>query len=156
MNETDPAHKITDRPCEGAAAFGGGALGAQCLHQLRAGFCFHKILKDAPYQHGFGFVHDQPAVPRVITKRHKAAHPNATRAGCRHLVADALPDHFPLELREGKQDIQREAPHAGGGIEGLRDGNKGHVIRVEHLYQLSEIHQRARQAVDLIDHHNIN
>ena len=127
-------HAIDVAFCEGAAAFGGGALGAQCLHQLCAGFCFHKILKDAPYQHGFGFVHDQPAVPRVITKRHKAAHPNATRAGCRHLVTNALPYHFPFELRKAEQDVQREAPHAGGRVEGLRDGNKRHVIRVEHFH----------------------
>ena len=34
--------------------------------------------------------------------------------------------------------------------------HEGHVVAVEHLDQLREIHQRARQAVDLVDHHHVD
>ena len=50
-----------------------------------------------------------------IPERHNASHPHAL--GGSDLVADPLAGDFPLELREGQQQVQREPPHGAGGVE---------------------------------------
>ena len=77
-------------------------------------------------------------------------------AGGRELVADALADHLALELGEGEQDVERQPPHRGGGVERLGDADEGDAVAVEHLDQLGEVHQRAAEPVDLVDHHDVD
>ena len=43
-----------------------------------------------------------------------------------------------------EQDVQRQPPHRGGGVERLGDRDEGHAVAVEHLDQLGEVRQRAR------------
>ena len=57
---------------------------------------------------------------------------------------------------EAEQDIQRQPPHRRGGVERLRDRDKGDLVAVEHLDQLGEVGQRAAEPVDLVDHDHID
>jgi hypothetical protein len=57
---------------------------------------------------------------------------------------------------KAEQDVQRQPPHGRGGVEGLRDRDEGHAVAVEHLDQLGEVHQRAAEAVDLVDHDHVD
>ena len=105
---------------------------------------------------GLGLVDHQLAVLDVVAHRHEAAHPHAALAGGRELVADALADDLALELGEAQQDVERQPPHGGRGVEGLRDRHEGDVVPVEHLDQLGEVHQRAAEAVDLVDDDDVD
>ena len=113
-------------------------------------------LKDRAHQLGIGLVDDQLAIPDLVTQRRPAAHPHAPLAGGRELVADALANYLALELGKGQQHIQGQPAHRGGGIEGLRHGDEGDPVLVEHLDQPGKIHQRAGQPVDLVDHDDID
>ena len=101
-------------------------------------------------------VDDKLASLHVITQRRYTAHVHALCAASPELVADPLCSHFALKLSEGQKHIQRQPTHAGGCVERLGDGHEGDVVALEHLDQLGEIHQRAGQAVDLVDDHNID
>jgi hypothetical protein len=61
-----------------------------------------------------------------------------------------------LELREGQQHVQRQAPHRGRRVELLRHGNKGRVFGIEDLDDLGKIGERAGQPVDLVDDHRVD
>ena len=98
----------------------------------------------------------QPAVLDLVAERRPAAHPHALLAGRRELVADALADHLALELGEAEQDVERQPAHGGRGVELLGDADEGHVVALEHLDQLGEIRQRAAEAVDLVDHDDVD
>ena len=47
-------------------------------------------------------------------------------------------------------------PMRGGGVEGLGDGDERHLMGVEELDQLGEVGQRAGQAIDLVDHDDVD
>src|SRR5229473_804396 len=64
------------------------------------------------------------------------------------LVADALADDLALELREGQQNVQGQAPHRGRRVELLRHRNKGGAPSIEDLDNLGKIGERAGQPVD--------
>jgi hypothetical protein len=68
-------------------------------------------------------------------------HPHALHSRSLHLVADALGSDLTLELGEAEQDVQRQPPHGGGRIEGLRHRDKGDAVPVEDLNQFGKIHQ---------------
>ena len=55
-----------------------------------------------------------------------------------------------------EQDVERQPPHRGRGVERLGDRDEGDAGAVEHLDQLREVHQRARQPVDLVDHDDVD
>ena len=59
-------------------------------------------------------------------------------------------------MGEGEQDVERQAPHAGGGIELLGDRYEGHTVGIEQVDDLGEVPKRSRQAVDLVDHYDID
>ena len=82
---------------------------------------------------GLGVVDDELAVCHIKTQWRHAAHPHALFLGGGDLVADAFAGDFPLELGEGKQDIQRQPSHAGGGVELLGDRNERYAAAVEDL-----------------------
>jgi Cu2+-exporting ATPase len=50
-------------------------------------------------------------------------------AGCRELVADALADDLPLELGEGQENVEGQATHRRGGVEGLLPDQKAAKIK---------------------------
>ena len=75
---------------------------------------------------------------------------------CRELVPDALADHLALELGEAEQDVERQPPHRGRGVELLGDADEGHVVALEHLDQLGKVGERAAQPVDLVDHDDVD
>src|SRR5215207_4233292 len=91
-----------------------------------------------------------------IPERHLAAHPEALALGGRDLVADALARDLALELGEGEKDVQGEPAHAARGVEGLGDRDEGDAVRVEELDQLGEVREGPGQAIDLVDHHDID
>ena len=72
------------------------------------------------------------------------------------LVADPLADHLALELGEAEQDVERQPAHAGGGVELLGDRDEGHLVPLERLDQLGEVHQRAAEPVDLVDDDDVD
>ena len=53
----------------------------------------------------------------VVAQSGHATHPDAALAGCGDLVAYALARQFPLELSKRQQDVERQSPHGGGGVE---------------------------------------
>jgi hypothetical protein len=74
----------------------------------------------------------------------------------RDLVPDALGCNLALELREGQQHIQSQAPHGRRGVELLGNRNKRHAVLVEQFHQLGKVRQRAGQSVDLVDDDDID
>ena len=104
----------------------------------------------------FWLVDDELAVNHVVTHRHEPTHPHAFGAAGSKLVADALAGDLAFELGEGQQDVERQAAHRGRGVERLGDGDERHPMLVKHLQQPRKVHQRARQAVDLVDHHHVD
>ena len=113
-------------------------------------------MEDVADQLGLAFVWDQPAVLDVVAKWRHAAHPHALALAGGDLVADALAGHLPLELGEGQEDVQHQPPHRRGGVELLRDRDEGHAIALEHIHHLGEIGEAACQAIDLVDHHDVD
>ena len=101
-----------------------------------------------------GGIRQQLSLDDIVAHRRHAAHPDTFGAAGGDLVAHTLTARFPLELREGQQDVQGQAPDAGGG-ERLRHGDGSHLLRVERFDKFPEIGQRAGQAVDLEDDDHI-
>ena len=61
-----------------------------------------------------------------------------------------------LELGKGQQHVEGQTAHGGRGIELLGHRHEGDAVGVEQLDQLGEVRERAGQAVDLVDHDNID
>ena len=61
-------------------------------------------------------------------------------AGSHHLVAGALGDDLPLELREGEQDVQGQLAHGAGGVQLLGHRHEAHAVAIEDLHHPSEVH----------------
>jgi hypothetical protein len=122
--------------------------------QSRAGL--DEAIEDPAHERRLALDDHQPAVLYLVAEGRPAAHPHALGAGGGELVPDALATDLPLELGEAQQDVQRQPPHRGGGVELLGDADEGHVVALEHLHQPGEVHQRAAEAVDLVDHHDVD
>ena len=91
-----------------------------------------------------------------ITERWDATHPHPFSFRGGDLVADAFADDLALELREGQQNIQGQAPHRGRRVELLRDRNERCAPGIEDLDDLGKIGERTGQPVDLVDDDNID
>src|SRR5215208_6759070 len=113
-------------------------------------------LKDRADSRGFGRHHHDLLIHRRVAERDWPPDPDALAFGRRDLVAHPLPDQLPLELGKGQQDVQREPPHAGTGVERLGHRHERDRVRLEQLDQLGEIRKRARQPVDLVHHHEVD
>ncbi|MFO1052774.1 MAG: hypothetical protein U1F36_11215 [Planctomycetota bacterium] len=59
-------------------------------------------------------------------------------------------------LGEAHQHVERQPAHAGRGRELLRDADEGDLVALEEVDQLGEVAQRAAQAVDLVDDHDVD
>lgn len=101
---------------------------------------------------GTGFLlHDAQRPPvRFVAQGDVPAHPQSLALGGGDLVADALSRYLPLELSEGQQHVQRQAAHAGGRVEGLRDGHEGRLGGIQPFDQFCEVSKGSRQPVDLV------
>src|SRR5208283_3250600 len=112
--------------------------------------------KDVAHSRRFRFVDDEFAFLDVVAERRLPAHPHALLFRRGDLVADSLSCDLALELGEGEQHVEREATHAGRRIERLRNRHERYALCVEDLDDLGEISQRSRQAIDLVDHDDVN
>ncbi len=99
---------------------------------------------------------DELAVLRLITERRHPTHPHPLPLRGGDLVADALADDLALELREGQQNVEGQAPHRSRRVELLRHRDEGRSPRIEALDDLGKIGERAGQSVDLVDDHDID
>ena len=131
---------------------GAGKLIPQGVNRLEGEVAPENVNDDA----GLLLIDHQLTVAHVVAERRHAAHPHALLLGCGDLVAHALPDDLALELSKGQQDVQRQPSHAGGGVELLGDGDERHAAAVEDIDELGEVGQRARQAIDLVDHDHVD
>jgi hypothetical protein len=138
------------------AGLAGSALGPEAGHRLDARPGLGEDLEHAADAWGLLLVHDQLARHDVVAERHLAPHPHAAGAGGCEFVADSLANDLPLELRKAEQNVERQPSHAGGRVEALRHGHEGHAMRVHHLDQLREVHQRAAEAIDLVDDDHVD
>ena len=102
--------------------------------------------------------HHQPhLVPIAAVAQGRArAEPLSPLAGRAHLVAGAVGDHLPLELRERQEDVQRQPPHRVLGVELLGRRDEADLVRIEQGEQPGEVEQRPAEAIDLVDHHAVD
>jgi hypothetical protein len=112
--------------------------------------------EDQPDGRRLRLIDDQLAVLDVVAERHVAAHPHALLLRRGDLVADALAGDLALELGEGEQHVERQAPHGGRRIELLRHRHKGRIVRIENVDNLGEIGKRPCQPIDLVDNDDLN
>src|SRR5262245_56658317 len=83
------------------------------------------------------FGHDfELFVDAAIAKRDGSADPQALALRGRNLVAHPLADDLALKLGKGKEHIEGEPAHAGGGVEGLGHRHEGHPMFIKELDQL--------------------
>ena len=68
----------------------------------------------------------------------------------------AFAGDLALELGKRKQHVQGQTAHRGRGIELLGHRDEGDAMGVEQLDQLGKVRQGAGQAVDLVDHDDID
>jgi uncharacterized protein YndB with AHSA1/START domain len=125
-------------------------------HQSAEGFTFEVQAEDGTDGVCLRFVDDQLLVFRVIAEGHGTPGPFAVASGCRELVPDAFGRQLPLKLGKGQQDVQGEAAHGGSRVELLGDGDERDRPAIEGFDQPGEIRQGPGQAVDLVDHHDVD
>src|ERR1700731_4879109 len=116
--------------------------------------CFTALAHDT--QPGeFGLEQRDRAQFRIAVRR-GARHAHALLLRGRNLVTDALAGDLALELGEGEQHVERQAPHGGRRVELLRHRHEGCVMGVEDVDDLGKICERPRQSVDLVDNDGLN
>ena len=115
------------------------------------GFLFEKVDaaqlqvegKHLPDHLGLGSVDHQLLVSAVITEGYGAAHPHALPFRGGDLVTDPLAGDLALELGEGKQHVEGQPPHRGGGTELLGDRHQRNLVRTRpsailwNIYEIS-------------------
>src|SRR5258708_28897373 len=92
--------------------------------------------KDGPNAFSLLFNHDDLAVLGLVSERGYAPDPQPLALVGRDLVSNALGGDFPLKLGTRQQDIERQPPHRGRGIELLGDRDEGHAMTIEQLHEL--------------------
>ena len=158
LAEVDPvAQRLVDEPLvDRAPALGRDALGPQRLRQHGRRADLDEPLEDHPHRLRLGRVHHQLALLHVVSERRPSTHPHALRPRRRELVPDPLGGDLALELGERQQDVERQPAHRRGRVERLRHRHERDAVSVEHLHQLGEVGERAGQAVDLVDDHDVD
>ena len=71
-------------------------------------------------------------------------------------VADPLADDLSLELGKRKQDVQSQPAHRVGRIELLGYRDEVNTIFIEGFHDPGEVHKRAAESIDFVDHHAID
>ena len=126
------------------------------LHDLQDRAQLDETTEDRPDLFGLPLIHHKPAIHDVVPQRADAVHPQALLLAGGELVADALGGQLALELREREEDVQHHPSHRVRGIDLLCDGHEGRAVFLEDLDQLSEVEQRSRQAINLVDHDDVD
>ena len=151
--ERPPAHRLAG---PGPAVWNGDALRVQFVCQAAHVPQRQVAGVDPADQRGVAFDDGEAAFVGAVAKRRNTPHPHALGLGGRQLVADPLGGDLALELREAQQHVERQSPHAGGGVERLGDRDKAGARLVECFDQLGKVEQRARQPVDLVDDDDVD
>lgn len=100
---------------------------------------------------------DRPAAGNGVVAEDRAASGEFAQFSLhRHFVAGAFGDDFSLELRERQENVQRQPPHAVGRVEMLRHADEGGLVFVEDFDDPRKIQQRPGEAVDLVDHDDVD
>ena len=94
---------------------------AQLPLQSRDRAQFLMAFEDLSDELRFFFLDNELAVLDTVAEWRNAAHPQTLLFRRGDLVPDPLAGDLPLELGEGEQDVQGQAPPAGRGVEGLGD-----------------------------------
>src|ERR1700722_9328265 len=76
-------------------------------------------------------VDKNPTLAQIIAEWDAAAHPHSLGLRSCDLIPNPFAGHFPLKLREGEEDIEREPAHRGRSVELLRDRNEADLLRIE-------------------------
>ena len=139
-----------------AVGLGGDPFQGQFPNDVRDRLDFRKSGEDAPNGCGVLLLNDQLAVFDLVAQWRVAPHPQALAFAGGDLVADAFARDLALELGEGQQDVEHQPAHRRGGVELLGHRHERHLVPFEHLHQLGKVGQAARQAVDLVDDHDVN
>jgi len=134
----------------------GNALGVELLLEGADGAQGDVDLEDVFDRLGFLLVDDEGSILDVVAQRWNAAHPHALALGGGDLVADALPCDLSLKLGKRQKHVEGEATHAAGGVELLRYRDEGDAVGIEDLDDLGEVGQRPCEAIDLVDHDQID
>jgi len=135
---------------------GGDTIVGELPTEIGRGASYHKSLEHPPHYGCLSLVDDKAPILHVVPQRRETSHPHPLALGCRDLVANALARDLALELREGKENVQHETPHGGRRVELLSDGDKGHLVPLEHLDQPSKVGEASGQAIDLVDDHDVD
>jgi hypothetical protein len=77
--------------------------------------------KEIAHEDGVLLDHMERPVLDPISEGNDAAHPDALLLGGGDLVPDPLAGDLALELGERQQHVEGQSPHAGRGVECLRD-----------------------------------
>src|SRR5262249_36270166 len=129
---------------------------AKVAHQAVEAAKLEIALEDGPNALGLFFNHDDLRVLSRVSEGDDAADPQPLALGGGDLVADALGGDLAFKLGKRQQHVQRQSAHGRGGVELLGDRHKEHTMLVEQLDELSEVRQRAGQAVHLINDDDID
>jgi len=112
-------------------------------------------LEHRAHRLGFDLVDRERSAVRLVAERDGASHPHALALRSTDLVADPLAGDLALELRKREQHVQGEAAHRGRRVELLRDRHERHPARIEHLHDLREVGEGAREPIDLVDDNGV-
>src|SRR4051794_25078067 len=63
----------------------------------------------------------------------------------------ALPDHVPLEIGQGREDMEDELPAAGGGVDLLGQALEADPPILEPCHRLNQVRERSAKPVELPD-----
>ena len=101
-------------------------------------------------------VRDELVVHEVVAEGDASAHEHAEPERGADLVPHAVAQHLAFELGEAHEDVHHHASGGVRGVELLGDGDEGAVVGLEDGVELGEVGEGARQAVDLVDDHDVD
>src|ERR1700730_2030460 len=127
------------------------AAGVELVLQQPDRAAFGIAAKNESHGLRLAFDDDELAVLRPIPERRTASHPHPFLLRGGDLVADALADDLALELREGQQNVEGQAPHRGCRVELLRHRDEGGTPGSDYQSVWEKLGEGGGQRVDLVD-----
>ena len=118
-------------PFAGGPGLPGDSVGVKLYREIQRAAQNQKSLENMLHDLRLVGVHKQFRLHRIVPEYRTPAgvFPLLLRGG--DLISDAFADDFPLELREGKKDIQGQAPHRGGRTKRLRHGGECDIVLIK-------------------------
>ena len=105
---------------------------------------------------GLNRIDDQLLLLHGVTQGDRTPRPFALPARRGHLVPGPFRYHISLERREAHEQMKRQLPYRIGGGKILRDADELDAGAVEPIHHRGEVKQRARQAVHLVNDHDVD